>query len=323
MKRREFIKNSLLAGAALQFPHIWIKNANAENGRFRLTILQTNDTHSRIDPFPMDGGRYQGLGGIARRATLVKRVRQQNPNILLLDAGDAFQGTPYFNMFKGKIEYLTMSRCQYQVSTLGNHEFDNGVDMLVKAMDYADFDFVNCNFDFDESPLKKRVKTFVIRQVGPIRVGITGVGVDFTDLVTPSNHKGVTYRSPFKPVQSVVDYLRNDQNCSLIVVLSHLGYKPWGGKPGDTELAYRVNGIDWIVGGHSHTFMKEPDVIKSKRGYTTRILQVGFAGILLGKSDFIFEGKNLMAVNTEMLPVDDRYYATEGIVPEAGLSRLG
>lgn len=304
MKRRDFIRTSLLAGAALQFPHIWIKNGRAGENRFKITLLQTNDTHSRIDPFPMDGGRNQGLGGIARRATLVKRIRRENPHTLLLDAGDVCQGTPYFNLYKGKVEYQTMSKCGYHVSALGNHEFDNGVDSLFTALQNADFDIVNCNFDFDDTPLKQRVKTFVVRQIGAIKVGISGVCVDFTDLVASSSHRGVAYKEPFKPLQSVVNYLRKDLGCSLIIVLSHLGYKPYFGKPGDTDLAYLVNGIDWIVGGHSHTFMKEPDVIKSKRGHTTRILQVGFAGILLGKSDFIFEGKNLLTVNTEVLPVD-------------------
>ncbi len=314
MKRRDFLKTALISGMALQFPHFWVKRSEAEINRFRVTILQTNDTHSRIDPFPMDGGKYQGLGGIARRATLVERVRDQNPYTLLLDAGDAFQGTPYFNLFKGRVEYETMSRCGYQVGTLGNHEFDNGVEALVKAMDYARFDFVNCNFQFDDTPLRKRVKTFVVRQVGPIKVGITGVGVDFTDLVAPQNHRGVNYLEPFKPVQSVVDYLRNDLECSLVVVLSHLGYQPWGGNPGDTDLAYQVSGIDWIVGGHSHTFMDEPDVIKSKRGYTTRILQVGFGGIYLGKTDFIFEGKKLVEVQSQNYPVDGLYAEKREIV---------
>ncbi|HFE64792.1 hypothetical protein B1H10_00210 [candidate division KSB1 bacterium 4484_188] len=305
MKRRDFLKTSVIAGAAVSFPHLWIKNLQAGENRFKITVLQTNDTHSRIDPFPMDGGRYQGLGGIARRATLVKQVRKENPYTLLLDAGDVLQGTPYFNLFKGKVEYETMTKCGYQVSTLGNHEFDNGVSMLADALNYAKFDIVNCNYDFGETPLSRGVKTFVTTQIGPIKVGITGVGVHFTDLVAASNHKGVAYHKPFKPLQSVINYLRKDLGCTFIIVLSHLGYKPYQGNPGDTDLAYKVNGIDWIVGGHSHTFMDQPDVVKSKKGYTTRILQVGWAGILVGKTDFVFEGEKLISVNTRMMPVNE------------------
>jgi 5'-nucleotidase len=304
MKRRDFLKNTVLAATALQFPHIWVKNTHADAGLFKLTILQTNDTHSRIDPFPLDGGRNQGLGGIARRATLINRIRRQNPNTLLVDAGDVLQGTPYFNMYKGKIEYETMTRCRYDASTLGNHEFDNGVDSLAEVLQYANFDIVNCNFDFGDSALAPGINTYITRQVGPIKVGITGVGIDFADLVAPQNHTGVSYKHPYKPLQSVVTYLRRDLGCSLVVVLSHLGLRYNEPRPSDEEMALRVNGVDWIVGGHTHTFMKEPLEILSKNRHTTRILQVGWAGILLGKTDFYFDGQKLVAVKSDPIQVN-------------------
>lgn len=304
MKRRDFLRNTLLAGAALQFPHIWIKNARANSGPFKITILQTNDTHSRIDPFPMDGGRYQGLGGAGRRATLVKQVRRQNPNTLLLDAGDVFQGTPYFNIYKGKLNYEVMTRCGYDVGTIGNHEFDNGVEALADAMNEAHYEMVNCNYDFGDTPLKNHIKTLVIRELGPVKVGITGVGIHFVDLVTPPNHEGVTYNDPVKPLKSVVKYLRKDLGCNLVIVLSHLGLTASGGFPADPDIAYQVNGIDWIVGGHTHTFMKEPEVVKSKGGHTTRILQVGWAGVEVGKSDLYFEDGKLIAAETGIISVD-------------------
>ena len=306
MKRRKFLKNTLIAAAALQFPHLWIKKGLAESDQFKLTILQTNDTHSRIDPFPMDGGRNEGLGGIARRATLVNRIRSQNPNTLLVDAGDVLQGTPYFNMFKGKVEYETMTQCGYDFSTLGNHEFDNGADSLAEVLQYAKFDIVNCNYDFGDSPLAPGIKTYEIRQIGPIKVGITGVGIDFADLVAPKNHQGISYNHPYRRLQSVVTYLRRDLGCSLVVVLSHLGLRYDDPRPSDEEMAVKVNGIDWIVGGHTHTFMKEPLEILSKNRHTTRILQVGWAGILLGKTDFYFEGQKLVAVQTEPMLIDSK-----------------
>jgi 5'-nucleotidase len=307
MKRRDFLKNTALAAAALQFPHIWIKNARADSDLFKLTILQTNDTHSRIDPFPLDGGRNQGLGGIARRATLINRIRSQNPNTLLVDAGDVLQGTPYFNMYKGKIEYKTMSQCGYDASTLGNHEFDNGVESLAEVLQYANFDIVNCNFDFGDSPLVSHTKTYITRQVGPIKVGITGVGIDFADLVAPQNHEGISYKHPYRPLQSIVDYLRKDLHCSLVVVLSHLGLRYKESRPSDEEMAVQVNGVDWIVGGHTHTFMKEPLEILSKNRHTSRILQVGWAGILLGKTDFYFEDQKLVAVKSDPIQVDAKF----------------
>jgi 5'-nucleotidase len=304
MKRRDFLRKSLVIGAATQFPHLWIKNLQAQANQFRITILQTNDTHSRIDPFPMDGSRNQGLGGIARRATLVNQIRRQNPDNLLLDGGDVLQGTPYFNIYKGKIEYQTMSLCGYDAGTLGNHEFDNGAESLAEALDQAKFPIVNCNFDLGETALRPHLQTFIIRQMGPIKVGITGVGIDFTDLVAPKNHKGISYSEPYRPLQSVVNYLRKDVGCSLVIVLSHLGYKYDELRPSDLTIAERVNGIDWIVGGHTHTFMKEPDVIPGKGGHFTRILQVGWAGIILGKTDLIFEGQSLVSVETDVITVD-------------------
>ncbi|MEJ2051668.1 MAG: metallophosphoesterase, partial [Calditrichota bacterium] len=165
MKRRDFLRRSLVLGAATQFPHLWIKNLQAQANQFRITILQTNDTHSRIDPFPMDGSRNQGLGGIARRATLVNQFRRQNSNTLLLDGGDVLQGTPYFNIYKGEIEYQTMSLCGYNAGTLGNHEFDNGEESLAKALDQAKFPIVNCNFDLGETALRPYIQTFIIRQM--------------------------------------------------------------------------------------------------------------------------------------------------------------
>jgi 5'-nucleotidase len=307
MKRRDFLKNVLVTGAALQFPHLWIKNSRAGNSLFKLTILQTNDTHSRIDPFPMDGGRNQGLGGIARRKTLVNSVRAQNPYTLLLDAGDVLQGTPYFNLFKGTIEYETMTACGYNVTTLGNHEFDNGVESLAEALTHAGFDVVNCNYEFGDTPLRAIVKRFSVMEIGPLRIGITGVGISFADLVALKNHQGVSYNPPYKILQSVINYLRNDLGCSMVVVLSHLGYKYDEPIPSDVEMAYQVNGIDWIVGGHTHTFMDTPETVISKKGYKTGILQVGWAGIIVGRTDFFFESNRLISSRTKNIVLDRKY----------------
>ena len=225
MKRRDFVRQGVMAFGLGQFPYFWVKNASAKKIQTKITLLQTNDTHSRIEPLPMDGGKHQGLGGIARRAALIKKIREENPYTLLVDAGDVLQGTPYFNMFKGKLEYLTMSRCQYDATTLGNHEFDEGVDTLMKALAFANFDVVNCNYSLENSLLSLKVKTHLIKQLGPIKVGITGVGINFLDLVIPKNHQGITYKEPLESLQSQVNFLKEVCQCDFIVVLSHLGYK--------------------------------------------------------------------------------------------------
>ena len=304
MKRRDFVRQGLMAGSACFFPHLWIRKARAQKRVDRITILQTNDTHSRIDPFPLDGGKNQGLGGMSRRAALVERIRQQNPNVLLLDGGDVLQGSPYYNLYKGRVEYETMTACGYDASTLGNHEFDSGVDSLANALSYAKFDILNCNYDFGKSILRPFIKTFSIRQIGAIKVGITGVGIDFADLVAEQNHQGINYHHSYKSLQSVVSYLRKDQQCQLVIVLSHLGYKYEEQRPSDVEMASEVNGIDWIVGGHTHTFMNEPEVVVSKHGHFCRILQVGWGGVILGKSDLYFEDQKLAGVHSDCIRVD-------------------
>lgn len=306
MKRREFVKTALFLGSAMQFPHVWIEDVKAESDLYKLTILQTNDTHSRIDPFPMNGSKFQGLGGIARRATLVKKIRQENPNTLLLDAGDVFQGTPYFNFYKGKVEFVTMSLCGYNAITLGNHEFDNGIESLVTALQYTNFPIVNCNYDLGDSLLKSHLKKYMIRQFGPIKVGITGVGIDFTDMVALDKHKGVNYIHPIKPLQEIVNYLRDKIDCSCVIVLSHLGYKYESDKVSDVVIAREVDGIDWIVSGHTHTFMRKPDIIISKKGHVTRILQVGWAGVVLGKSDLFFDREKLVKTTSAIMEIDSQ-----------------
>ncbi len=307
MKRRRFLR---LAGAGamgtLTLPE-WLRGAEGGGGgmgragmgsmtsleepaltpeEIRLVILHTNDTHSRIDPFPMDGGPYQGLGGVARRMSLIRRVRDRHPNVLVLDSGDIFQGTPYFNFFGGEIEFESMSAMGYDVVTLGNHDFDNGVKGLAGVMPLAEFDFVSANYDVDGSLLESRVRPWVIHDVGGVRVGIFGLGVAFEGLVLPPNHLGVRYTDPMAAARRSVAELR-ERGCSLVICLSHLGYQYREDQPSDTVLAREVEGIDLILGGHSHTFMDEPDVYVQADGRSTLVNQVGWGGMRLGRVDVV------------------------------------
>src|SRR4029079_240635 len=195
-------------------------------GETLITILHTNDTHSQIDPIPANDRLYPNKGGVARRATLARRIRKENPNTLLIDAGDVFQGTPYFNFYKGEVEYKSMSLIGYDVVTLGNHDFDNGVDALAAAMKFANFDFVSCNYDVRGTPLESRVKRYVVRTVGGVRVGLFGMGISPDNLITPQNFKGVTYNDPVKAAREVVATLRGAERCNLVIGMSHLGYYP-------------------------------------------------------------------------------------------------
>jgi 5'-nucleotidase len=232
----------------------------------------------------MDGGLFQGLGGVARRAALINRVRQQNPNVLLLDSGDIFQGTPYFNFFKGEIEFEAMSAMKYDVATIGNHDFDNGVEGLVEMMPRATFQFVSANYDVSGSALEPFVEPWTIREMGGVRIGIFGLGIALKGLVLEKLHKGVRYTDPLAAARRCVSELKS-KGCSLIVCLSHLGYRYRGGTVSDTLLAQEVEGVDLVLGGHTHTFLDEPDVYAKPHGRMTLVNQVGWAGMRLGRVD--------------------------------------
>lgn len=308
--RRKFLGSSLVGGAAFSLlPTSFFTFATSmsdfaapllqpEAGETLITILHTNDTHSQIDPLPESDKQNPGKGGVARRAVLVKQVRKENPNTLLIDAGDVFQGTPYFNFFKGEVEYKSMSLIGYDVGTLGNHDFDNGVAALAAAMKFSNFDFVSSNYDVRGTPIESRVKPYVVRVLAGVRIGVMGLGISPAGLITPDNFKGVTYQDPIKAAQETVRALREKERCTLVVCASHLGYypNPKGDEIGDTQVVAQVEGIDFIASGHTHTFMKAPVVAKQPKGGSTIIFQVGKSGIYVGRVDMkLRDGKVIAA----------------------------
>ena len=294
INRRSFLTTSAAFGATLiGLPRSLELISGYAAADTIITILHTNDTHSQIEPLPANDANA-GKGGVARRATLVKRVRQQNPNTLLVDAGDVMQGTPYFNFYRGEVEYKAMSAIGYDVGTLSNHEFDNGVEDLAKALKFANFDLVSANYDVKGTVLEGRVKPYVVKTVGGIKVGLFGLGISPVALITPANFKGVTYNDPVVTAREVVKTLRDKERCSLVVCMSHLGYYVKGDR-GDSLVASQVDGIDFIAGGHTHTFMKEPVKQKQPCGAETLIFQVGKSGINVGRVDFTFRTGKLIA----------------------------
>ena len=295
INRRTFITTSAAFGAGLAvFPRDAFSVADAV-----ITILHTNDTHSQIDPLPAND-RNAGMGGVARRATLVKRIRKENPNTLLVDAGDVLQGTPYFNFYKGEVEYKAMSTIGYDAGTLGNHEFDNGVEALAAALKFANFDVVSANYDVKGTVLESKVKRYVVKTLGGIRVGLFGLGVSPTALITPENFKGVTYIDPVVAARDVVKKLREQERCALIVCMSHLGYVEAGDR-GDSFVASQVDGIDFIASGHTHTFMEKPVTQAQPCGAKTLIFQVGKSGIYVGRVDFTFRNGKLAVASARLL----------------------
>jgi 5'-nucleotidase len=275
-------------------------------GETLISILHTNDQHSQIDPLPAND-RYAGKGGVARRATLVKRIRKENPNTLLLDAGDCFQGTPYFNLYKGVVEYKAMSAVGYDVVTLGNHDFDNGIEALAEAMKSANFEFVSANYDVTGTAIANRVKPYVVRELGGVRVGIFGLGIKLEGLNPPESFKGLKYLDPVRMARGVTRLLRTQEKCAMVICASHLGYypKPDGDEIGDSQVVAQVDGIDFIASGHTHTFMKQPVIAKQPSGKDTVIFQVGKSGIYLGRVDFTVRRNKVTAAAGRLLDLRD------------------
>ena len=301
INRRKFLSTSVALGAGIvALPRFPFASTVADDTV--VTILHTNDTHSQIDPLP-DNDQYAGKGGVARRATLVKRVRKENPNTLLIDAGDAFQGTPYFNFYKGEVEYKSMSAIGYDAGTLGNHEFDNGVDALAAALKFATFDVVSSNYDVKGTPLQGVVKPYVVKTVAGIRIGLFGLGISPVALITPANFKGITYLDPIETARAMVKTLRGAERCALVVAMSHLGFykNPRPRDVGDGQVASQVDGIDFIASGHTHTFMEQPERVKQPCGQETIVFQVGRSGIYVGRVDFTFRSGKLLGANGRIL----------------------
>ncbi|MFD2245969.1 bifunctional metallophosphatase/5'-nucleotidase [Pontibacter ruber] len=306
MKRRDFIKTSAVGAAGISllgFPF------SAEAARsIKLTILHTNDQHSRIDPFPDDGRKYGGMGGMARRKSLIESIRKQEPNVLLLDCGDIWQGTPYFNFFGGELEYKLMTQMKYDAATLGNHDFDNGLKGLEKMLPHAGFPFLSANYNFSNTLLKDRFQPYKIFEKEGVRIGVFGLGIELEGLVSKNNYGETVYLDPVKVAEEMVQELRQNQKCHLVICLSHLGYSYEDQKIDDRKLAQQVSGIDLILGGHTHTFLDQPEVVRhAATGLDTMINQVGWSGIFLGRIDFTFDRrtKEKANVKTAILPVDN------------------
>ncbi len=295
MERRKFIKKTIASSTFLTLGGLSLSSFESPEIK-KITVLHTNDVHSYIDAFPANHPRNPNMGGVAKRATLIESIRKENKNVLLLDAGDIFQGTPYFNYYGGELEFKLMSMMKYDVATLGNHDFDNGIDGLFAMFPHKTFDFVNANYDFKNTILDTHINPYKIMVVDDIKIGIFGLGVILEGLVDKKNYKETIYNNPIEVAQGVVKELKEYQKCDLIICLSHLGfsYNDDKEKPSDVLLAESTKDIDLIIGGHTHTFLDKPVVKKNSEGKDVLINQVGCYGINLGRIDFyVTNDKNI------------------------------
>ena len=292
MNRRYFldkITSSTVLG--LSFPLLGFEKHNFNSKK--ITILHTNDVHSHIDPFPPEDPLNPNSGGVIARSNIINKIRKDNPNTLLLDAGDIFQGTPYFNFFGGEIELKLMSKMGYNASTLGNHEFDNGIKELSKSLKHANFSIINSNYDLKNTSIENKIKKYEIYIIDGVKIGVFGLGIELNGLVEKKLYSGVKYLDPIEITHDITNKLKNQYQCDIIICLSHLGFK-YDKKEEmmcDILLAKKTKNIDLIIGGHTHTFMKKPVEIMNLLGKQVIINQVGCFGINIGKIDFYLSDK--------------------------------
>ena len=248
----------------------------------QLVILQTSDTHSRIEPISVNAAdRYAGMGGTVRRATFIKEARKINPNLLLCDCGDISQGTPYYNLFQGEVEVKMMNLMGYDAMTIGNHEFDFGLENMARLFRMANFPVVCSNYDVTGTVLEGLVKPYTTFNRNGLKIGVFGLAPKMEGLVQADKCEGVVYNDPIEVAQKMADLLKNEEGCDVVICLSHLGYQLKNASC-DEELAQKTNHIDAILGGHTHSFMKEPAVYLNKDGQNVPVMHTGKSGIYVG-----------------------------------------
>ena len=298
MNRRDFIQRASAGAAATALGQLSFQSCSTSKTK-KITILHTNDVHSHIDPFGPEDGRNPNKGGVSRRASLIESIKNENPNTLLLDAGDIFQGTPYFNYYGGELEFKLMSKMQYDAATIGNHDFDNGIDGLYAQLPHAEFEFISANYDFTNTIMDSHTKPYKVFVKDGIKIGVFGLGIELNGLVESSLYKETLYLDPVETSQEMVRVLKTIEHCDLILCLSHLGYHYRNNpkKVSDLRLAEATSGIDLIIGGHTHTFLPKPTVVKNKDDENVLVNQVGCYGINLGRIDFYFDSENNKSAN--------------------------
>lgn len=304
MKRRDFLKNTLASSTLVGLGGLSLSSFDTLKTK-KITILHTNDVHSHIDAFPVNHPKYPGMGGVVQRAKLIEQIKKENSNVLLLDAGDSFQGTPYYNYYGGELEFKLMSKLGYEATTIGNHEFDNGIDGLASQMQHAKFQILSANYDFKNTIMHPFVKPYQIFMKDGIKVGVFGLGVELAGLVDKKMYKETVYLDPVETSTEMVRILKKVEKCDLVICLSHLGYS-YNNEPNkicDLKLAELTQDIDLIIGGHTHTFLDKPVIAKNAIDKEVLINQVGCFGINLGRVDFYFDNDSSIVANGKSILV--------------------
>lgn len=253
----------------------------------RIVILQTNDCHSQILPFNKNlaDKTKADLGGFTRRVAYVKQQREKNPDLLLFDSGDFSQGSSYYNLFKGDVEIGLMNIMHYDAATIGNHEFDFGLDNMARIFRMAEFPIVCVNYDFKGTVLEDIVKPYVVLKRNGLKIGVFGLSPKLEGLVVKENYGSIKYLDPVSSARNVVKILREKEKCDFVVCLSHLGWKTGDEEPSDERLIPLTDGIDVVLGGHTHSYVTPMDMVYNSKGSNVLISQNGKSGMYISRFD--------------------------------------
>lgn len=303
--RRQFIKHSVSALTGITLIPGGLVSAR-DRQELRLTILHTNDVHSQIDPFELSHSKYPGMGGAAIRSAVIRKIRAREERVLLFDAGDIFQGTPYYNMFGGEPEIRLMSYMKYDGATIGNHDFDKGLEGLEKQLMHANFPLINSNYDFTGTIMEGKSVPYKIYIKGGVKVGVFGLGIELKGLVDSRLYGNTKYQDPLTIAGIISRELRYKKRCGLVICLSHLGLQYKTNRISDLVLAKSSHCIDLIIGGHTHSFLDEPIRERSQEGHEVLITQAGYAGLRLGRVDFLFDKNSGQKIKSDHAMIEMR-----------------
>jgi len=249
----------------------------------QLVVLHTNDTHSTIFPVNsnIDNQEIAGRGGFLRRVNMVKEQRQQHPDLLLFDSGDFSQGSGYYTLFKGEVEVGLMNQMGYDAATIGNHEFDFGLDNMARIFRMAKFPIVCSNYDCTGTVIQDLVKPYITLVRNGVKIGVFALSPELKGLVFDGNCEGITYLDPAETAQKYINILRKQEKCDIVICISHLGWEV--SDYTDEMFLKKVEGCDLVLGGHTHTYMKELGYAPDKTGKRIPVDQNGKHGAFIGK----------------------------------------
>lgn len=262
---------------------LWLMTVNVSAQNKTLTILHTNDTHSCIYPLNpnLADTMLADRGGFIRRIEMLKQERKKDSHLLLFDSGDFCQGSPYYTLYKGEVEMKLMNRMGYDAGTIGNHEFDSGMEAMASMFRQLNYPIVCSNYDFTGTVCEKLVKPYHIIKRKGVKIGIFGLSPELDGLVDAKNCAGVKYLDPVQTALKMATMLKENKKCDIVICISHLGWLARG--MSDQKMIAGSRNIDLVLGGHSHTYFETLRYVKNLDGKEIPVDQNGKHAVFVGK----------------------------------------